>query len=128
MKKSLRLIASLAALLALPALAQTQLTVVNFGGANAQRAEEGLLRAVREDGGTKVVAVEYNGEQAKIKAMVETKKITWDVVEVESPDVGRGCDEGLFEKLDYSQDRQQGRLPAGRGAPSAASASSSGRR
>ncbi len=35
--------------------------------------------------------------------MVETKKITWDVVEVESPDVSRGCDEGLFEKLDYSK-------------------------
>jgi putative spermidine/putrescine transport system substrate-binding protein len=25
------------------------------------------------------------------------------VVELESPDVGRGCDEGLFEKLDYSK-------------------------
>jgi putative spermidine/putrescine transport system substrate-binding protein len=35
--------------------------------------------------------------------MVETKNITWDVVEVESPDVARGCDEGLFEKLDYSK-------------------------
>ena len=35
--------------------------------------------------------------------MVETKKVTWDVVEVESPDVARGCDEGLFEKLDYSK-------------------------
>ena len=35
--------------------------------------------------GNKVVAVEYNGEQAKIKAMVEAKKVNWDVVEVESP-------------------------------------------
>jgi putative spermidine/putrescine transport system substrate-binding protein len=35
--------------------------------------------------------------------MVETKKVTWDVVEVESPDVARGCDEGLFEKLDYAK-------------------------
>ena len=35
--------------------------------------------------------------------MVETKNVTWDVVEVESPDVARGCDEGLFEKLDYSK-------------------------
>ena len=47
--------------------------------------------------------MEYNGEQAKIKAMVEAKKVTWDVVEVESPDAARGCDEGLFEKLDYSK-------------------------
>ena len=42
--------------------------------------------------------VEYNGEQAKIKAMVEAKHVNWDVVEVESGDIGRGCDEGLFEK------------------------------
>ena len=33
--------------------------------------------------------------------------MTWDVVEVESPDVVRGCDEGLFEKLDYAQDRSK---------------------
>ena len=51
----------------------------------------------------KVVAVEYNGEQAKIKAMVETKSVTWDAVEVESPDVARGCDEGLFEKIDWAK-------------------------
>ena len=53
-----------------------------------QRAEEGLLRAVREEPAPpRSSPVEYNGEQAKIKAMVETKKVTWDVVEVEIPDV-----------------------------------------
>jgi putative spermidine/putrescine transport system substrate-binding protein len=35
--------------------------------------------------------------------MVETRKVTWDVVEVESPDVARGCDEGLFEKIDWAR-------------------------
>ena len=38
---------------------------------------------------------------AKLKAMVETKSVSWDVVEVESSEVTRGCDEGFFEKLDY---------------------------
>lgn len=88
--------------IALPALAQTQITVVNFGGANANAQKKAYYEPI-EKSGIKVVAVEYNGEQAKIKAMVETKKVTWDVVEVESPDVARGCDEGLFEKLDYSK-------------------------
>ena len=83
------------------ALAQ-QITVVNFGGANANAQKKAYYEPF-EKTGTKVVSVEYNGEQAKIKAMVETKKVTWDVVEVESPDVARGCDEGLFEKLDYSK-------------------------
>ncbi|MDH4393632.1 MAG: ABC transporter substrate-binding protein [Aquabacterium sp.] len=88
--------------LALPAAAQSQLTVVNFGGANANAQKKAFYEPF-EKTGTKIVSVEYNGEQAKIKAMVETKKITWDVVEVESPDVERGCDEGLFEKLDWAK-------------------------
>ena len=100
MKKSILSIA-LAIGLALPAFAQ-QITVVNFGGANANAQKKAYYEPF-EKTGTKVVPVEYNGEQAKIKAMVETKKVSWDVVEVESPDVARGCDEGLFEKLDYSK-------------------------
>jgi putative spermidine/putrescine transport system substrate-binding protein len=96
------LVGALAAAASLGALAQQQITVVNFGGANANAQKKAYYEPF-EKTGTKVVPVEYNGEQAKIKAMVETKKVTWDVVEVESPDVARGCDEGLFEKLDYAK-------------------------
>jgi putative spermidine/putrescine transport system substrate-binding protein len=101
MKKT-RLALIVAAALALPALAQQQITVVNFGGANANAQKKAYYEPY-EKTGTKVIPVEYNGEQAKIKAMVETRKVTWDVVEVESPDAARGCDEGLFEKLDYTK-------------------------
>lgn len=101
MKKT-RLALIVAAVLALPAFAQQQITVVNFGGANANAQKKAYYEPF-EKTGIKVIPVEYNGEQAKIKAMVETKKVTWDVVEVESPDAARGCDEGLFEKLDYSK-------------------------
>jgi putative spermidine/putrescine transport system substrate-binding protein len=96
------LVATLAVALSLPALAQQQLTVVNFGGANANAQKKAFYEPY-EKTGTRIVAVEYNGEQAKIKVMVDTKNVTWDVVEVESPDAARGCDEGLFEKLDYSK-------------------------
>jgi len=88
---------------AFAASAQTQLTVVNFGGANGNAQKKAYVEPFEKATGIKIVGVEYNGEQAKIKAMVETKNVTWDVVEVESPDVTRGCDEGLFEKLDYSK-------------------------
>jgi putative spermidine/putrescine transport system substrate-binding protein len=97
--KKIVLMVALAA--ALPALAQ-QITVVNFGGANANAQKKAFYEPF-EKKGTKVVGVEYNGEQAKIKAMVETKNVTWDVIEVESPDVARGCDEGLFEPLDWTK-------------------------
>ncbi|MDT7834780.1 ABC transporter substrate-binding protein [Aquabacterium sp. OR-4] len=99
-------IAAAAAALALPAapaLAQN-LTVVNFGGANGAAQKKAFVEAFEKaNAGARITGVEYNGEQAKIKAMVETKKVSWDVVEVESPDVTRGCDEGLFEKLDYAK-------------------------
>ena len=75
--KKIVLIAALAA--ALPALAQ-QITVVNFGGANGDAQKKAFYEPF-EKTGTKVVPVEYNGEQAKIKAMVDTKNVTWDVVE-----------------------------------------------
>jgi len=101
--KKIPLVAAVALLVALPALAQSQLTVVNFGGANGAAQKKAYVEPFEKSSGTKVVSVEYNGEQAKIKAMVETKKITWDVVEVESPDVARGCDEGLFEKIDWAK-------------------------
>jgi putative spermidine/putrescine transport system substrate-binding protein len=97
------LVAAITTAFAAGALAQGQLTVVNFGGANGAAQKKAYYDPFEKATGTKVVPVEYNGEQAKVKAMVETKKVTWDVVELESPDVGRGCDEGLYEKLDYSK-------------------------
>lgn len=101
--KILTLATALAALMAVPAHAQSQLTVVNFGGANGNAQKKAFFEPFEKSTGTKIVPVEYNGEQAKIKAMVEAKKVTWDVVEVESPDVSRGCDEGLFERIDWSK-------------------------
>ena len=97
------LMIALVASACLPVLAQSQLTVVNFGGANGAAQKKAYFEPFEKSGAGKIVPVEYNGEQAKIKAMVEAKKVTWDVVEVESPDVTRGCDEGLFEKLDWSK-------------------------
>ncbi|MBC7481248.1 MAG: ABC transporter substrate-binding protein, partial [Rhizobacter sp.] len=65
MNKSI-LAATLATVIWLPALAQQQITVVNFGGANANAQKKAYYEPF-EKTGTKVVAVEYNGEQAKIK-------------------------------------------------------------
>ena len=97
------LLLATAAALALPALAQHNITVVNFGGANGAAQKKAFVEAYEKSTGGKITTVEYNGEQARIKAMVEAKKVTWDVVEVEGPDISRGCDEGLFERLDWSK-------------------------
>lgn len=103
-----------AAMLAVPAAAsaQTALTVVNFGGANGAAQKVAYFDAYEKATGGKVTQVEYNAEQARIKAMVEAKKVTWDVVEVEGPDINRGCDEGLFETLDWSKLNKADFVPA----------------
>lgn len=97
---------------ALGVQAQQQLTVVNFGGTQAAAQKKAYYDPFEKATGVKIVAVEYNGEQAKVKAMVETKKVTWDIVEVESPDAFRGCDEGMFEKIDWSKISKPDMVPA----------------
>jgi putative spermidine/putrescine transport system substrate-binding protein len=61
-----------------------ELTVVNFGGANSNAQKFAYVEPFQKATGNKVTVVEYNGEMAKIKAMVETKNVSWDLVEVES--------------------------------------------
>ena len=79
------------------------LTAVNFGGANNEAQKAAFSGPFEKQTGNKVTVVEYDGEQAPIQAMVQAKHVNWDVVEVETGDVGRGCDEGLYEKLDWSK-------------------------
>ncbi|MDO9611126.1 MAG: ABC transporter substrate-binding protein [Serpentinimonas sp.] len=100
-KKLLAMAASVA--FTLPVLAQSNLTVVNFGGANGVAQQRAYIEPFERANNTRITVVAYNGEMARIKAMVEARRVTWDVVEVEGPDLSRGCDEGLFEKLDWSK-------------------------
>lgn len=76
------------------------LTVVSFGGANKAAQVKAFYEPREKAGKGKIVAGEYNGEMAKVKAMVDTKSVSWNPVEVESPELARGCDEGMFEELD----------------------------
>ena len=93
---------SIAILLACGANAK-DLTVVNFGGANGNAQKVAYVQSFEKATGNRIIGVEYNGEQAKVKAMVEAGRVTWDVVEVETGDLTRGCDEALYEKLDWSK-------------------------
>lgn len=39
----------------------------------------------------------------RIKVMVDTNSVNWDVVQVEGDGLVRGCEEGLFEPLDQAR-------------------------
>jgi putative spermidine/putrescine transport system substrate-binding protein len=90
-----------------------ELTVVNFGGANNQAQKAAFSGPFEQQTGNKITVVEYDGAQAKIQAMVEARHVNWDVVEIETGDVGRGCDMGLYEKLDWSKIPQKNDLMPG---------------
>ncbi|WP_322364854.1 ABC transporter substrate-binding protein [Pseudomonas sp. Teo4] len=79
---------------------ESQLTVISFGGATKAAQQTAYFQPFDQRGVGKVIAGEYNGELSKIKAMVEVGHVSWDVVEVESPELIRGCEDGLFEKID----------------------------
>ncbi len=98
-----KVIATLVAGFASIGIAHADVTVISFGGASQAGQAKAFYEPFTAESGIKVIPGEYNGEMAKIAAMVQAKNVTWDVVEVESPELVRGCEEGLFEKLDYGR-------------------------
>ncbi|WP_409302939.1 ABC transporter substrate-binding protein [Pseudomonas sp. KCJK8993] len=76
-----------------------ELTVVSVGGLNQQAQQRAFYEPFTQRYGGTLRAGEYNGEMGKIKAMVDTASVTWDVVEVDHAQLLRGCEDGLFELL-----------------------------
>jgi len=61
---------------------------------------EAFYKPFQQTSKHKIISGEYTGEMAKIKAMVNTNKVVWSVVDIENGDLARACDEGLFERID----------------------------
>ncbi|MEJ7139297.1 ABC transporter substrate-binding protein [Amphibiibacter pelophylacis] len=95
-------VAAIAALSAAGASAQ-QITVTSWGGAYGKSQVEVMHKPFTAKTGVKVLSEDYNGGLAEIQAQVKTGNIKWDVVDVELAEALRGCDEGLFEKIDASK-------------------------
>lgn len=100
MNKHLKLSALALGLFAASQAIAADLTVVAFGGANKAAQVKAFYEPWEKAGNGKIIPADYNGEMAKVKAMVDTKSVSWNLVEVESPELARGCDEGMFEQLD----------------------------
>ncbi len=83
-----------------PETTKKQITVASFGGAYQASQKSAFFDPFTKATGVAIVEDQYNGELAKVKAMVDTNNVTWDVVDVEANTVYRGCEEGLFEVID----------------------------
>ena len=93
---------SLLALSAAAASAQ-QISVMSFGGAYQEAQRKAVFEPYAAKTKTKVIEQEYGGEIAKIKAMIQSGNTTIDVIDVDAPTLMQGCDEGIYEKIDWSK-------------------------
>ena len=111
-KTGLAIMASAMALaVAAPAArAADALTIVSWGGDYQTSQQEAYFKPYTAKTGAKITEEEYNGEIAKIRAMVESKNTTWDVVDVDTATVIQACDEGLLEPIDWSKVGDKGKF------------------
>lgn len=79
--------------------AHADLTVVSHGGANKAAQVKAFYEPYMQQTGSRIVADEFNGEMAKVKVQVDTGSVSWDVVEMEMPELARACDEGQLEEI-----------------------------
>lgn len=108
------------ALLAAGGAAARDFTYAGWGGGLQEAQREAYLKPFAEKTKEPFKEDVYLGGMAKFEAMKASKDVIWDVVNVESGVLQRGCDEGTFLKMDY------GRLGAAKNAFAKGAASDCG--
>ncbi|RXH40418.1 ABC transporter substrate-binding protein [Bradyrhizobium zhanjiangense] len=88
---------------ATPALAGDHLTIVSWGGALQLGQRKAWFEPFSKATGIKIIEDEYNGEAAKIRAMVQSKTVSWDVVDGYSVWVNQLCADGILERIDWKR-------------------------
>ena len=102
--KSVTLLFAATALVASSVAAHADgLTITSWGGAYQKSQQEAYLKPYAAKTGIKITEEEYNGEIAKIRAMVQSGNTTWDAVDIDAATAQQGCDEGILQKIDYSK-------------------------
>lgn len=86
-----------------PAFAGDQLTIVSWGGAVQMSQRKAFFEPFAKATGIKITEDEYNGDVAKIRAMVESKTVSWDVVDASGSGALRMCADGLIEAIDWNK-------------------------
>jgi len=87
--------------LAQPAAAPPSLTVVSWGGAYTRSQILSYVEPYEAQTGARIEVVDYNGGLSQIRAQVESHNTRWDLVDMELPDLIRGCQQGLLEQIDH---------------------------
>jgi putative spermidine/putrescine transport system substrate-binding protein len=86
-----------------PTSAGRELVVVSYGGAYQDAQRKAIFEPFEKATGIKIKEAEWSGDYAKLKAMVDSGTVSWDlVVSAESSDIERGIKDGILERIDYT--------------------------
>jgi putative spermidine/putrescine transport system substrate-binding protein len=83
-------------------IAADDITIASWGGAYQESQRQAYFTPFRGEG-NKVTEVEHVGEIDKIRAMVESGNVTWDVVDLDTQTALAACGEGLLEVIDWTK-------------------------
>ena len=89
------------------------LTIVAGGGPLQEHMRKTLFQPFAHANGVALADSSYDYNVGPIKTMVKAGNVTWDVVMVEAPDLIQGCEDGTFEKIDWSVVKRDKFLPGG---------------
>ena len=95
--------AAVTAALAASAAQARDLSVVSWGGAYQEAQKKVYFAPFTAATGVKMTDESWDGGVGVLRAKVQGGASTWDVVQVESEELALGCEEGLFEPLDFSK-------------------------
>jgi putative spermidine/putrescine transport system substrate-binding protein len=85
------------------AQAEDALTITGGGGALQESQRKSFFVPYNAETGTKITEDSYSYEIAKIRVMVESGVVSWDVVDVDGPTAVLACAEGVLETLDWNK-------------------------
>ncbi len=103
MGKAAGFMATLTAVVALSAAANARdLTVVSWGGAYQDVQKQVYFEPFKATG-TAMNDESWDGGIGVLRAKVQGGNATWDVVQVESEELALGCEEGLFQTIDFNK-------------------------
>jgi putative spermidine/putrescine transport system substrate-binding protein len=79
------------------------LTVTAWGGASQAAAQKAYFKPFTEKTGIPLQEDSWSGGIGVLRTKVQGGNAGWDVVQVEVDELILGCEEGLFEKIDWSR-------------------------
>lgn len=78
------------------------LTVVGWGGSSQAAQRQVYYQPFTASTGLAVLEDSWSGGLGILRARVRAGNPTWDVVQVEADELQIGCDEGLYERIDWA--------------------------